>query len=74
MIPQVIWTDNPIVFKATLIRCAVCRDLLHPEDFRPDMFREEHVAAMHEKHGVNVCFTCMDEAGRDATPVGDEWL
>ena len=73
---QVIFVDSPIVFRAPapLIRCAVCRDLLHPEDYRPDMFKEDHVEAMHERHGVNVCFGCMDAAGRVETPIEDEWL
>lgn len=69
---QVRWLDSPNVFAR--IRCAVCRGLLHPEDFRPDLFREDAVAALHEKHGPNVCFGCMDEAGRNETPVEDEWL
>lgn len=64
MTAQIIWTRSPIVF-GTLIRCAVCRDALHTEDFRPDLFREEHVAALHERYGPNVCFGCMDEAGRN---------
>ncbi|HEV8035255.1 hypothetical protein [Yoonia sp.] len=58
---------------APLIKCAVCHECLYPEDFRPDLFREDAVAALHEKHGVNVCFGCMDDA-RKTPPVEDEWL
>jgi hypothetical protein len=75
---QVIWQRDPIVFghRAPLIKCAVCQDMLEAEDFRPDLFTEELVEAMHEEHGPNVCKHCMDAEGRnyDFPHVEDEWL
>lgn len=73
---QVRFIDSPIVFghRAPLIKCAVCQDKLEAEDFRPDLFTEELVEAMHEEHGPNVCTGCLDEAGRNETHVEDEWL
>lgn len=76
MTAQVRWTASPIVFgHAPLIRCAVCGDDLHAEDFRPDLFTEELVTAMHEEHGPNVCKGCMDHEGRnyDYPRVEDDW-
>ena len=61
--------DSPIVFgHPPLIRCAVCRDHLHAEDYRPDLWQEIFVAKLHDRYGPNVCAGCMDNIDKEGMP------
>lgn len=41
-------------------RCACCKDWYHPEDFYPEKFMADHVAAITKHFGGEVCGWCMD--------------
>lgn len=60
--------ESPNVFAVPSIRCACCRDLLHPEDFRPDLYPESFTAPLHDRYGPNVCAGCMDFIDKEGMP------
>lgn len=66
---QVQITDHWNIFAVPTIRCAVCRDLLHPDDFRPDLYPETFTAPLHDRYGPNVCFGCMDNIDKEGMPI-----
>ena len=61
-------TDALMDMSAPVVRCAVCRDNLHAEDFRPDLWQEHFVAALHDRYGPNVCAGCMDNIDKEGMP------
>ena len=58
------FTSSPIVFG--MIVCDCCKGLLHRDDFKPQLFQDDHVAAVRAKYGRNVCTGCIDESGKEA--------
>lgn len=46
-------------------QCACCKDWYHPEDFYPEVFKDDHVAAITAHFGGEVCGGCMDGHEQD---------